>query len=281
MTKNTDFVFKKQYFRFYGQVRFEKGNTLKILALGDVVGKDAVTYISANLRNFKRVSKIDFTVINAENSAAGNGIDEASAEALLNAGADCLTTGNHVFRVSSFYDYLEESKLVIRPVNYPKRCPGRGYTVLDCGFQRILVINAIGRTGLDPSDCPFDAVDAVLEKEKGNYTYSVLDIHAEATSEKAALANYFDGRIDVVFGTHTHVQTADCRTLPGGTAFITDLGMCGPVDSILGVQKDIIIERFRTGMPKRFRFATGEIKACGAIFELEKNSPARVTAISF
>ena len=259
----------------------KKGTGVNILALGDVVGKEAVAYLSGRLRSIIREYKIDFTVINAENSATSNGIDKDSAVKLLDAGADCLTTGNHVFKVSSFYDYLENSHTVIRPLNYPKRCPGKGYTVLDCGFERVLVINVAGRTGLDPADCPFDAIDSVLEKEKGNYTFSVVDVHAEATSEKAAIANYFDGRVNAVFGTHTHVQTADARTLPGGTAFITDLGMCGPVDSILGVRKDIIIDRFRTNMPKRFEIASGEIKGNGAVFTVFKNQPAKVKSINF
>jgi metallophosphoesterase (TIGR00282 family) len=173
---------------------------MKILTLGDVTGSEAVEYLSRRLRNFKRENKIDFTVVNGENSAKANGIDPASANALLDAGADAITTGNHVYRINAVYDYLDESSFVIRPANFPKGCAGVGYTILDCGFQRVLVMNVLGQTYMEPVGCPFEAVESILEKEKGNYNVSLLDVHAEATSEKAAIAMYFDGRISAVTG---------------------------------------------------------------------------------
>ncbi len=254
---------------------------MKILALGDVVGNDSVAYLDEKLRSFKRTNGIDFTIVNGENAARFNGIDAFCSDALLGAGADVITTGNHVFRIPAFYEYLDSSAFVIRPANYPDACAGKGYTVIDCGFERILVINALGQINTDTADSPFDAVDAILEKEKGSYTISVLDIHAEATSEKAAIARYFDGRINIVFGTHTHVQTNDSRILPNGTGFITDLGMCGPEDSILGVQSDIIIDRLRRHGQRRFEYAQGEIKAHGAVFTLENRLVTDVKAVCF
>jgi len=254
---------------------------MRILALGDVTGSEAVDYVTRRLRAFKRENKIDLTVVNGENSAKGNGIDAYAADALLNGGADVITTGNHVFRINAFSEYLEESRSVIRPENYPKGCPGVGYTILDCGFERVLVMNVLGRTYMEPVNCPFEAVEEILKKEQGNFSVSVLDVHAEATSEKAAIAQYFDGRISAVFGTHTHVQTNDARVLPCGTGFITDLGMCGPVNSILGIRSDIVIEKLRLHMPKKFDYAQGEIKAHGAIFTVEKGKTISAEAVKF
>ena len=254
---------------------------MKILALGDVVGSGGVEYLRARLRRFKRENGIDLTVINGENSAKGNGIDPCSAEALFDAGADALTTGNHVFRINAFYDYLENERFVIRPLNFPATAPGRGAVTVDLGMTRVLIMNVMGTVGLEPLGCPFDAVEKALEENKGRYDISVLDIHAETTSEKAAIARYFDGRINVVFGTHTHVQTADARLLPKGTGFITDLGMCGPTDSILGVKSEIIIDKLRSHMPKKFEFADGEIAATGAVFTLEGGKVTKVEAVRF
>ncbi len=254
---------------------------MKILAVGDVVGNESVAYLGERLHAFKRQNCIDFTVINGENSAKFNGIDSHSAEALLDAGADVITTGNHVFRVKPFMEYLDSSHFVIRPANYPAACPGKGYGIYDCGFKRILVINALGRINTEPADSPFDTVDAILEKEKENYHIAMLDIHAEATSEKAAIARYFDGRIHLIFGTHTHVQTNDARILPNGSGFITDLGMCGPENSILGVESEIIIERLRRHVSDRFVFAGGDISAHGAIFTLENGKVTDVKAVKF
>ena len=254
---------------------------MKLLVLGDVTGSEAVDYVTRKLRTFKRENKIDFTVVNGENAAKGNGLDASAADALLNGGADIITTGNHVFRINAFSEYLEESSSVIRPANFPSGCPGVGYTIVDCGFERVLVMNALGRTYMEPVNCPFETVEAILEKEKGNYNVSVLDIHAEATSEKAAIAQYFDGRISVVFGTHTHVQTSDARVLPSGTGFITDVGMCGPINSILGVRSDIVIEKLRLHMPKKFEYAQGEIKAHGAVFTVQNGKAVSTETIAF
>ena len=245
------------------------------------MGNGGVEHLCSRLRRFKRENVIDLAVVNGENSAKGNGIDPYSAQALLDAGADVLTTGNHVFRINAFYDYLENERFVVRPLNFPSSAPGRGAVIVDLGMSRVLIMNVMGTVGLEPLGCPFEAVESALEENKGVYDVSVLDIHAEATSEKAAIARYFDGRINVVFGTHTHVQTADARILPKGTGFITDLGMCGPTDSILGVKSEIIIDKLRSHMPKKFEFAGGETEATGAIFTLDSGKVTKVETVRF
>ena len=254
---------------------------MKILAIGDVVGLKSADYLSEKLRAYQRKNEIDFTIVNGENSAKHNGIDPYSADIIFEAGADVITTGNHVYRIPVFNDYLDTNRFVLRPANYPSACAGRGYGIYDCGFKRILVINALGQINTDTVNSPFDTIDAILEKEKGNYHIAVLDLHAESTSEKAAVARYFDGRIQVIFGTHTHVQTNDARILPLGSGFITDLGMCGPVESILGVESKIIIDRLRRHVPSRFEFADGDVVANGAVFTLENDRVTSVTPIQF
>lgn len=254
---------------------------MKILAVGDVIGLKSADYLAERLRVYQRKNGIDFTVVNGENSAKHNGIDAYSADIILSAGADVITTGNHVYRIPAFNEYLEANRFVLRPANYPDACAGMGYGIYDCGFKRILVINALGQINTDAVNSPFDVIDAILEKEKGSYHIAILDLHAEATSEKAAIARYFDGRIQVIFGTHTHVQTNDARILPLGSGFITDLGMCGPAESILGVESRIIIDRLRRHVPARFEFAEGDVVANGAVFTLENDKVTSVTPIQF
>lgn len=254
---------------------------MKILAVGDVVGSEATDFLLSNLKKIKNENNIDFTVVNGENAAARNGIDRQAAEALLDAGADVITTGNHVFRIPAVYNYLDDSNLIVRPANLPGECPGKTHTVIDTGRYRILVMNVLGQIYMDGSGDPFSAVEQILQSEKGNYDISVLDVHAEATSEKAALARYFDGRINIVFGTHTHVQTSDARILPNGTGFITDIGMCGPTDSILGVISERVIDKLRLHMPARFEYASGNISASGAIFTLDGNKCVKCEPINF
>ena len=254
---------------------------MKILAVGDVTGDIGVSYLEKNLRRFKQAEGIDFTVVNAENSASGNGLDRRSAEGLFSAGADVLTGGNHIFRISPAYSYIDENEFIVRPANFPDSCPGRGYTVYDCGKERILVINVLGTVYMEALACPFKTVEDILKKEQGNYTLSFLDVHAEATSEKAALARYFDGKITGVFGTHTHVQTADARILPLGTGFITDIGMCGPENSILGVRCDRVIDKMRLHLPRKFEYADGVTSATGVVFTVENEKVTEVKGIRF
>ena len=254
---------------------------MKILALGDVTGTEAVAYLEKNLRKFKRENEIDFTVINAENSAQYNGVDKDAAERLFDAGADVLTTGNHVYRIGAVYSYLDDCENIIRPANLPGECPGSGYVIFDTGTHRILVMNLLGVTYMEPCASPFDTADAILKRTEGSYDIAIIDMHAEATSEKAALARYLDGRVTAVFGTHTHIQTNDPRILPKGTGFITDIGMCGPDDSILGVMSDRVIDKLRLHMPRRFEYASGKITAHGVIFTLDDKSVVNAETVSF
>ena len=246
---------------------------MRILALGDVVGQVAIEYLADKLWAFRSKEKIDFCVANGENATEIRGISAADAEALLGTGVDLITLGNHAFGMKDIYSYLDANEhSIIRPANYPTDAPGVGYTVCDVNGWRVLCINASGRIYLDPLASPFDTVDRILEREDGRYDLALLDIHAEATSEKLALGRYFDGRIQVMFGTHTHVPTADEQILPHGSGYITDLGMCGPVDGILGTDADAVIHRFRTLMPTRFSVASGDVKAQGVIFDVDESA---------
>ena len=253
---------------------------LKILALGDIVGENTASALCNNISAIRREYGVHLVVANGENVClgSGNGLSAEWAVKLLSSGIDVLTLGNHAYRQRCLYNLLDDRKDVIRPANFPANNPGVGHTIFDCGIARVLVINISGQQHLwyeNAPSSPFDAVEAILAETEGQYDLSVLDIHAETTSEKITLALHFDGVIDVIFGTHTHVQTADQRILPKGTAFITDLGMCGVLNSSLGVEFPIVLKRFRTGMPQKFTEAKGEIDLCGAVFEI-KDGVSRV-----
>jgi metallophosphoesterase (TIGR00282 family) len=202
--------------------------------------------------------EIGFTIANGENAAGGLGITPAVAEELLAAGVNALTTGNHVWRHKSFVDYAHSETRVIRPANYPSGTPGGGAHIYATPHSGCIgLLSVAGRVFMEPLDCPFRVADREIEALRGKTDMIVVDIHAEATSEKVALGWYLDGRVAAAIGTHTHVQTADERVLPKGTAYITDAGMTGPRDSVIGIKQDAIIERFLTGMPTRFEVATG------------------------
>ncbi len=242
---------------------------MKILAIGDIVGLAALEYVKVQLWRLRREKCIDFVVANGENVCEIHGIGADEARALLSYGVDLITLGNHVWNRKDIGPFLESSEEIIRPCNYPSGNPGNGYTILNVNGWRVLCINASGCVYMEPLNSPFEAVDRILEREKGNYDLSLLDFHAEATSEKLAMGYYFDGRIDVIFGTHTHVQTADERILPGGTGYITDLGMTGPADGILGTERECVIRKFLTKMPQKFQMAEGSVVGNGAIFEYD------------
>ena len=256
---------------------------MKILALGDVVGSMGVEHIKKNLWDKRRELGADFVVINGENAADIYGMGISDAQTLLDAGADLITLGNHSFSKKEIFSLLSDAQNVIRPANYPPLAPGGGYTVLNvCGW-RILGINVMGTALMESLACPFATVDRILEREAGAYDFSIMDIHAESTSEKLALAHYFDGRVQIMFGTHTHVQTADEQVLTGGSGYITDLGMTGPVDSVIGADAKAVIDRFRTKIGARLMVAGGRIEAQGALFDLNtgSNKVRSVTRIKF
>ncbi len=254
---------------------------MRILALGDIVGTETVAFLRKHLWKLREKEQIDFVIANGENATDVRGVSAQDAKELLDIGVDVITLGNHTYGMRDIYSFLEDSLRVIRPANYPPEAPGSGYTIYPAGGWRILCINIGGRVFMDPLASPFETVDRILAREAGNYDLAVMDIHAEATSEKLAIAHYFDGRIQVLFGTHTHVQTADEQILPSGSGYITDLGMCGPTDGIIGTQKEAVIERFRKLMPTQFRVATGEIRAHGAIYELSDTKVRSVKRITF
>lgn len=256
---------------------------MKILAIGDVVGKRSVDHLKNKLWDLRNDLKADFVVVNGENASDIYGIDENEAKTLLSAGADVITLGNHAFGRKSIFAMLSDSESIIRPANYPPLAPGGGYTVINiCGW-RILCINVMGTAFMESLACPFATVDKILDREKGSYDIAIMDIHAESTSEKISLARYFDGKINVMFGTHTHVQTADEQILPLGSGYITDVGMVGPVNGIIGASPEAVIERARTKISSRLTVADGDIRACGALFELNDDTKrvTRVTRIVF
>lgn len=239
---------------------------MKIMMIGDVVSQIGCDYLRSKLPNFKRENKIDIVIANGENSAIGNGILPASANFLLDSGVDVITTGNHVFKRHEIQDYLEEAENVLRPVNFPHNVSGRGYYIYQSGSLSLCVINMMGTSYLEPLDCPFQTIDKILKTVDTKCI--LIDFHAEATGEKKALAYYVDGRVSAVVGTHTHVQTADAQILPNGTGFITDVGMTGPINSVLGVCPENVINRLKTHMPTRFEVAQGECKMDCVVIEL-------------
>lgn len=242
---------------------------MNLLFVGDIVGQAGCECLKEKLPALKKQFDITLTIVNGENSSKPNGISRNSAEAIFSAGADVITTGNHVWFKREMAEYLEESVSIIRPANYPAGTPGRGYTLFDLGRVQVAVINLLGCVYMESLNSPFETADRILNEISGVTKHIVVDIHAEATSEKIALANYLDGRVSAVVGTHTHVQTADERVLPKGTAYITDLGMTGAVNSVLGVKTDIILKKFLTKLPVTFEQETeGERLLCGAVVRL-------------
>lgn len=243
---------------------------MKILVLGDVVGEATLPFLRDRLPAQRRALNADLVIANGENACDIHGISPKAAQALFAADVDFITTGNHVFDRRDAHAFLNDTHAVIRPCNYPPACPGEGSRVITAADGwRVLVVNVSGTVFMDALGDPFRAVESELERARRTYDVAVLDIHAEATSEKLALARHFDGRFAAIFGTHTHVQTADEQILPGGTGYITDVGMTGPTNSILGVTPLDVIEKMRTHMPRRFTVAGGEIAAHGALFEID------------
>lgn len=246
---------------------------MKILVIGDIVGGIAIEYLSKNLSKFVRENKIDFVIANGENASEIKGLSKNDAEAIYNLGIDFITLGNHAYGKKDLYSFLDNNDhRIIRPCNFPAKAPGSGYGIVNVEGYKILIINALGTMYMTPLNSPFEAIDRVLERERGNYDIAILDIHAEATSEKLAIAHYFDGRISIIFGTHTHVQTADEQVLPKGSAYITDIGMTGPINSILGTKIKTIIDKFTIQTPQYFTVADGEVKANGVIFDINPDT---------
>lgn len=240
--------------------------------VGDVFGECGMDFAISVLREITDEEQIDFTIVNAENASGGNGLSYADYDALINAGADVITMGNHTFGRRDIFKIFENEKNIIRPINYPEGTAGAGSVTVMCKNKRIGVINAMGRVNILNIDCPFRAVDRELSSMKNEADIIIVDFHADATSEKRAFGYFLDGKVTCVFGTHTHVQTADETILPKGTAYISDIGMTGAIDSVLGVEPDVIIDRFLTSMPQRFEHAHGRAKLCGAVLTVDDAS---------
>lgn len=251
---------------------------MNILCIGDIVGKPGRDAVKGLLKTLKKDYFIDFVVANAENAAGGSGLTSRIAKELLEEGCDVLTLGDHVWDQKDLEEYLNEADYVIRPANFPEGVPGKGYCIKKTGGGiRVGVINLLGRVFMRHGvSCPFRELEAIVAKIKDQTDLIVVDMHAETTSEKTALGHFIDGKVSVCVGTHTHIQTADETILPKGTAYITDLGMSGPYDSVIGQNKEVIIKRFLTSMPIKFNVAENEAKLCGVVVEVdEKTSLAR------
>jgi 2',3'-cyclic-nucleotide 2'-phosphodiesterase len=241
-------------------------STYKILFLGDIVGKPGRDAVIEELPGLIAKHHPLFTIVNGENSAAGVGITPQIAESLFKVGVDGITLGNHAFNKRDIYDYLNQSHPMVRPINYPASTPGKGLRYMQKKGVTLALINIGGRVFMDGFDDPFACIDQVLKSIETPHIF--IDFHAEATSEKVAFGFHVDGRATAVVGTHTHIQTADEIVLPGGTAYITDVGMCGPYPSVIGMDKDIILQKFRTSMPTRYEVANEPGVICGVAIDV-------------
>jgi 2',3'-cyclic-nucleotide 2'-phosphodiesterase len=245
---------------------------MKLLFIGDIFGKPGRKVLSRLLPDLRSEVGADLVVANGENVAGGVGITVDTAEECFGAGVDVITGGNHIWDKEEGVALVDRDERILRPVNYPPGTPGRGYGFFQVGVDRVVVISVLGRIFMQPFDDPFRALDAVLEKTSQVTRTVLVDVHAEATSEKCALAWYLDGRVSAVIGTHTHVQTADERIFPHGTAFLTDVGMTGPHDSIIGVRKELALRRMRVQMPVRFQPADGDLRLHGVLIEIDQET---------
>ncbi len=257
--------------RFRGDDVVKKGY-MKILFIGDIVGRPGRDVTRKRIREFREANGIDCVIANGENAAGGSGITPGIAEELFNNGIDVLTSGDHIWKKREIYPFLDKTDKVVRPLNYPSGVPGKGSTVVNIAGQKIGVVNLIGRVFMDAVDCPFQRAREEIREIRKETPVIVVDMHAEATSEKVAMGWFLDGTVSAVLGTHTHIQTADEKVLPKGTAYITDCGMTGPYNSVIGRQKELIIERFLTNLPTRFEMATDDIQMHGVVVDIDNGT---------
>jgi len=248
---------------------------VKLIFVADVVASPGRRALEQVLPVLRERHEPDFVVVNGENAAGGVGITERIARGIFDLGVDAITLGNHAFRHTEVYEYLDQESRILRPANYPKRDPGHGHTVVEKHGMRLGVINLAGTVFLDSARSPFAEADALLSELEGKADYVLVDFHAEATSEKVAMGWYLDGRVTACVGTHTHVPTADARMLDHGTAYITDVGMTGPRESVIGVERDLAIKRFLTRTPVKFEGARGDPWLNGVLVEAGDDGRAR------
>ncbi|MBM7632660.1 TIGR00282 family metallophosphoesterase [Geomicrobium sediminis] len=242
---------------------------MRILFVGDVFGRPGRTMVSEYVPKLRKKYKPQMTIINGENAASGKGITEKIYKGFLEAGAQVVTLGNHAWARREIFTFIDDAKKLVRPLNYPEGTPGQGVVSVNINGQEVVVINAMGRTFLMDIDDPFRAVKREVELAKKRTPFVFVDFHAEVTSEKQAMGWYLDGMASAVIGTHTHVQTADERILPGGTAYLSDVGMTGPYDGILGVDRELILDKFLTALPTRFEVADGRTQLSAVIIDLD------------
>lgn len=241
---------------------------MNILAVGDIVGNIGVNKLKKELPIIKKEYNVDFTIVNGENSAEGMGITEKNFRDIINSGADCVTMGNHTWGKKEIFKFIDDPK-IIRPINYPKSVCGKGYGIYKVGNVKIAVINALGRAEINvQTENPFLAVEDVVNKIRPQVQVIFLDFHAEATAEKKAMGYFLDGKVTAVFGTHTHVQSADEVILEKGTGYITDIGMTGPENSVIGMSIDVALKRFLTSLPEKYKIAPGDAILNACMFKL-------------
>ncbi len=242
---------------------------LTVICVGDVFGEPGRRAVQMLLPKLKKQHEADLAVVNVENSASGFGVTPQIARTFLEQGVDVMTSGNHIWDKKEIIEYIGKENLLLRPANYPPGTPGAGSIVIKAGPHKVAVLNLMGRVFLPQLDCPFRKADEELERLRAETSIIVVDMHAEATSESQAMGWHLDGRVSVVVGTHRHVQTADERLLPKGTAYITDLGLTGPTDSVIGVEPELALARFLSGMPNRFEPAKGPAMLQGAVIRID------------
>ncbi|MFC1807499.1 TIGR00282 family metallophosphoesterase [Candidatus Omnitrophota bacterium] len=252
---------------------------MRVLLIGDITGSPGRKIVKSKIKELQKPEGIDFIIANAENAAGGSGVTEPIAEELFSYGIDVITTGDHIWKKKEVAEYISGEARLLRPANYPPEAPGFGCGVFKTkSGVEVGVINLLGRVFMEPIECPFRKAAECIKKIKEKTSLIFVDFHAEATSEKIAMGWYLDGKVSCVFGTHTHVQTADEKILPKGSAYITDLGMAGPFDSVIGRKKEQILERFITQMPVRFQMAEENVQMHGAIVDVDEKT-RKATAI--
>ena len=245
---------------------------MNILAVGDIVGSCGVNKLKAELQDIKNKYNIDFTIVNGENAAEGMGLTLKNFKDIISAGANCITMGNHTWGKKEIFQFIDEPQL-LRPINYPEGVCGKGYNIFNCKNKKIAVINAMGRAEINvQTENPFIQVKKVVDELKNNVDMIFLDFHAEATAEKQSMGYFLDGEITAMFGTHTHVQTADEKILEKGTGYITDIGMTGPKKSVIGMDVEASIKRFLTSLPEKYKTADGEGKFNSCLFEIDEKT---------
>ena len=241
-------------------------HTMNVVFIGDIVGRPGRETVRRMMPWVRETYRPHVVIANGENAAGGRGITAAIAHELFEAGVHGITMGNHTWDQREIFDFIDNEPRLVRPANLPPGTPGRGFSVIRASGKELVIVNLIGRTFLPPAECPFRTVDAILGELKDGRKCVLVDFHAEATSEKIAMGWHLDGRVSVVLGTHTHVQTVDSRILPGGTAYVTDVGMTGPRDGVLGMKRDQVLRKFLTGLPSRFEVEEGGKWQFNALF---------------